>query len=561
MLTFKRFLTLQILQNMGPELKRLLYLLTFSLVATGVGCKKDPPKLIPTLTTTVSNITSTTATATGNVVDDGGADITTRGFCWNTLPDPTTINQKTTNVTGANTFISTITGLIPGTLYYVRSYAVNSVGTGYGNTVTVTTPAVTATITTSALTAISATTATCGGNILNDGGALITARGVCWDVNQNPTILNSQSVMTDSEAIQLNAKTSDGTGTGMFTSSITGLIPGSKYYFRAYATNIVGTSYGNQIVGTTNAVIPTLTTTTASNITESSFTTGGAITFDGGSAVSARGVCWNTAQNPTVADNKTSEGIGPSSFLSVVYELNHNTTYYVRAYATNSMGTAYGNQIIIKTLLNPWHPLSPLKINELTWAPVNAGYDENHKYGLLFQWGRKYGQGYNSAETQGLTTIFGSVANSTGNDLNNSNIFYSNSSSPYDWCFPQLAFWDLTMYNPCPNGWRVPTNTELEALFNLGSTWVPMGGNENLPGVWVGTDHQTSRLKSIFFPAVGYRSYYSNGSVSLVLTRGSYWSATPYGSTYTYGVIFNSVEVTYSTYSRANGFSVRCVRN
>lgn len=315
-----------------------------------LSCKKDTPKVLPTLTTTASNLTSTTVSATGEILSDGGAEITTRGFCWNTLPDPTTINQKTTDGKGPGTFTTTITGLIPGTRYYVRSYAANSVGTGYGNTVTVTTPAVTATLTTSALSSVSATSAICGGNILNDGGALITGRGVCWDVTQNPTVLNAQSVMANSEIIPLNAKTTDGTGTGAFTSSITGLTPGTTYYFRAYATNTAGTAYGNQVVGTTYAVLPTLTTTVVSNITESSFTTGGAITFDGGSAITARGVCWSSAQNPTIADNKTYDGAGPSSFVSNVTGLSPGTIYYVRAYATNSMGTSYGNQVSATSL-------------------------------------------------------------------------------------------------------------------------------------------------------------------------------------------------------------------
>jgi hypothetical protein len=96
------------------------------------------------------------------------------------------------------------------------------------------------TITTTARTSITATTATSGGNITDDGGGSVTGRGVCWSTSQNPTIAGS--------------KTTDGTGTGSFTSSITGLTPSTKYYVRAYATNSAGTGYGNN---------DTLTTATA----------------------------------------------------------------------------------------------------------------------------------------------------------------------------------------------------------------------------------------------------------------------------------------------------------
>lgn len=313
-----------------------LVILSLCVIFFSNSCKKDPPKVVPTLNTSVSNITSTTASATANIESDGGSEITSRGFCWNVTPDPTTINQKTSNGNGVGIFTASITGLIPGTVYYLRSYAINSVGTGYGNTVIVTTPAQNPTITTSQLTSLTATTATSGGNILNDGGAPISARGVCWDITQNPTTLNG--------------KTSDGTGTGFFTSSITGLNPGTIYYFRSYATNSTGTSYGNQIIGTTHAILPTVTTTAVSNVTESSATSGGAVTYDGGSAVTARGVCWSTAQNPTINDSKTNNGTGTSSFVSNITSLAPRTVYYIRAYATNSMGTAYGNQIVFTTI-------------------------------------------------------------------------------------------------------------------------------------------------------------------------------------------------------------------
>src|ERR1035437_2945754 len=102
-----------------------------------------------------------------------------------------------------------------------------------------------ATLTTTAASAITATTATSGGNITSNGGSTITARGVCWNASVSPTIANTN--------------TNDGTGTGIFASSITGSTAGTIYYIRAYATNSAGTAYGNEILFTTLASIPSVT--------------------------------------------------------------------------------------------------------------------------------------------------------------------------------------------------------------------------------------------------------------------------------------------------------------
>lgn len=118
---------------------------------------------------------------------------------------------------------------------------------------------------------------------------------------------------------------------------------------RAYATNSIGTTYGNQITTKTLAVIPTLTTTAASSITSSSASSGGNITSDGGSTVTARGVCWSTNQNPTIIDSKTNDGANTGNFVSSISDLYPGTTYYTKAYATNGIGTNYGNQITLKT--------------------------------------------------------------------------------------------------------------------------------------------------------------------------------------------------------------------
>ena len=316
-----------------------------------ISCKKDPPKSIPSLSTTSAiNITSTTANCGGTITSDGNSPITSRGVCWSTNQTPTTTDSKSSDGSGIGSFTSSITGLVPGATYYVRAYATNSIGTAYGTQLDFNAIAIVPAITTIAITAITATTATSGGNILSDGGAPITARGVCWDITQNPTILNATAFASLVDFFSLNAKTSDGTGIGIFTSSILGLSPGTTYYFRAYATNNAGTSYGNQVIGTTNAVLPTISTTATSNITETTVTSGGVITYDGGSPITARGVCWSTTQNPTIANSKTNNGTGSSSFTSNIIGLAPGTVYYIRAYATNSMGTGYGNQLTLTTL-------------------------------------------------------------------------------------------------------------------------------------------------------------------------------------------------------------------
>src|SRR5665647_1310817 len=290
--------------------------------------------ILPVLTTTsISALTSTTATSGGNITSDGGSVVTARGVCWSTTSNPTIASSKTTDGTGSGTFSSSITGLTPGTTYNIRAYATNSIGTAYGNEVTVTSTAALPTLSTSTATSILATSATSGGNITSDGGSAVTARGVCWSTTSTPTIASS--------------KTTDGTGSGVFSSSITGLTPGATCYIRSYATNSIGTAYGNEVTVTSTAALPTLSTSTATSILATSATSGGNIISDGGSAVTGRGVCWSTTVNPTIASSQTTDGTGSGVFSSSITGLTPGTAYYIRAYATNSIGTVYGNQVTL----------------------------------------------------------------------------------------------------------------------------------------------------------------------------------------------------------------------
>jgi hypothetical protein len=303
-------------------------------------CQRDAPgpvPLLPTVTTVpTSSVTANTALAGGNATAGRGPSISARGVCWGTSQNPVISGNHTVDGSGAGIFASPITGLTANTVYYVRAYATNIVGTSYGNEISFTTTTATTalpTVTTTPITAITIATAAGGGNVTADGNAAITARGVCWSTAANPTIA-------------LSTKTTDGSGTGIFTSAITGLTAATIYHVRAYATNSVGTSYGGDSTFTTasTSTIPTITTTAVTAITNTTAGSGGTINTDGGAAVTARGVCWSTTINPTIAlSTKTTDGSGIGTFTSAMTGLTASTTYHVRAYATNSVGTAYGS--------------------------------------------------------------------------------------------------------------------------------------------------------------------------------------------------------------------------
>ena len=282
----------------------------------------------------VENITSSSAICGGEVTADGGANVTAHGVCWSTSQSPTINDSYSTDGSGTGVFSSILTGLSPNTSYYVRAYATNSVGTAYGQETSFTTLANLPDVLTGSVTNITSSSATCGGNVISNGGDIITARGICWSTSQNPTLNDSH--------------TSEGTGIGYFSSNITGLTAGTTYYLRAYATNSAGTAYGQE-TSFTALDFPVVSTSAVTNITVSTATCGGQVIGTGGSNVTARGVCWSISQNPTINNSHTSDGSDIGSFTSQIVGLLSNTTYYVRAYATNSVGTGYGSEVAFTT--------------------------------------------------------------------------------------------------------------------------------------------------------------------------------------------------------------------
>ena len=325
-----------------------------------INCKKGDLGTLPAITVaTVANLTADGATASGTISSDGGETITVRGICWNTSQNPTSLDPHLDCGSGTGSFTGTIAGLSPGKTYYLRAYAINSIGTAYSGQANFTTLTIAPLVSTAEVSSVTAFGAVIEGSITGDGGSAVTARGICWATTANPTIANS--------------KTTDGSGLGNFVSVATGLLPGTTYYLRGYATNATGTGYGNQFIINTIASVPALTSVEATGITHIAATSGGNITSENGSPIISRGVCWATVLNPTILDSKTNDGAGTGTFASSLSGLTPGTTYYLRAYATNSAGTAYGNQVTFKTN-NPVIPtITTINLTSITNNSVITG--------------------------------------------------------------------------------------------------------------------------------------------------------------------------------------------
>jgi uncharacterized protein (TIGR02145 family) len=318
------------------------------------------------------------------------------------------------------------------------------------------------------------------------------------------------------------------------------------------------------------SVIPILYTIKPSEIKYDGAIVGGYIEYQGSHPITERGVFYGTAVDPAV--NKviaSTAGVGEFSVL--LTRLESNKVYFVRAYAKNSAGTTYyGDQYKFTTLASQVADYGgqEVTISGVTWAPWNAGYVEGmYPYGLLYQWGRKYGQTYNDSptpnESPAPTRTNGTTTAAIANGYNTRDVFYAPTGGFYDWnsTAQTSGIWNVTSYNPCPSGWRPPTTAQMASLISSGSTWTDSGPG-NVKGRWYGGNHSGDRQGSVFLPASGFRT--ESFSVLLRDSYGYYWaidiptnpSHTSYSSIIYFTNSNNSTSVTY----RSTGASVRCVK-
>lgn len=394
---------------------------------------------VPIVTTeTLSSIASQSAISGGNVTSTGGLPVTVKGICWSTNPNPTTADPQTINGSGAGSFTSNLSGLLPNTTYYTRAYATNSLGTGYGSQLTFTTLSQITDIEGNIYNIVTIGTQTWmqenlktlhyrDGSLLPNNSSVWTGTSditgqACWlnnDIaNKNPygalynlyAVINNRILCpvgwhapTDAEwttlvtylgggsvaggklkeagVLHWNSPNTGATNESGFTSMGASYRYGSTFYalggstlywsttfsggWNAYGRKL---SYNDAVISRTNygyfmgmsvrclqgegVVLPALTSNAITNITATTAISGGNVSSNGGGPLTARGVCWGTSHNPEVTDNHTSDGTLTGLFTSNITGLSVGVTYYLRAYATNSVGTAYGEEVSFQAVYN-----------------------------------------------------------------------------------------------------------------------------------------------------------------------------------------------------------------
>ena len=289
------------------------------------------------VTTDEAVVDENSVTLNGHFTTPEGVTVSEAGFYWGVGA----MEREVGTVANNNiSFTIDMEDLIQGTTYNVYAFAKNGNVETIGNTVTFTieAPASAPVVVTAPAghetPDLSVGTAVCYGGIESLDG--ITEYGICYST-ESFSKATVQYVQSDNWA------------NGVFSATLSGLGDGNTVYYRAYAINTAGYGYG-EIESFTTPAAPTVTTTEATEITTTTAVCGGNVTADGGMVVTAKGVCYGTSHNPTVADSHTTNGTGTGSFTSNLEGLTPNTTYYVRAYATNGVATSYGDEVEFTTL-------------------------------------------------------------------------------------------------------------------------------------------------------------------------------------------------------------------
>jgi uncharacterized protein (TIGR02145 family) len=475
-------------------------------------CRKDVS--VPEITTlTVQNYSYYSASCGGLITDDGGAEVITRGLCWSTHPNPTTSDHTTINPGDRRHFMAFMHGLEPTTTYYVRAYATNAEGTGYGEIVSFSTlrGSIPELITFEPEDVFSIMAKT-GGKIISDGELTITERGVCWDIEPLPTP-------------DINKAKATG-GATSFSLTVQDFLPNTAYYLRAYAINNAGIGYGNEIQFTTPPPEPDpiVLTGPAENIFQWTAEAQVAINSSNSMPVYERGICWSTSPEPTI-NNHVRVSMHSSDTFSIHFgNLIQNTTYYLRAYARTINQAFYGNQQTFTTM-----PLGISCPGQETVTDIDGNVYHTVMVGTLcwmkenlkttrFRNGESIPMSANSLPTPAMTWY---DQNIEWKDLYGG--LYNRHAATSD-------------QGICPEGWRLPSKQEVS---NLRSDLLRLAHNQSIsryPTVimsertepdphprWNQGDYPGNDLTSLSVLPGGYRADW--GGFRYMGSNASFWLA------------------------------------
>jgi uncharacterized protein (TIGR02145 family) len=302
--------------------------------------------------------------------------------------------------------------------------------------------------------------------------------------------------------------------------------------------------------------VPVLTTDVASNITQTTAISGGNVSSQGSSAVTARGVCWSISSNPLTSDAQTADGGGTGNFTSNLTGLTPNTPYYVRAYATNNVGTGYGNQVSFTTLQGTGETLTDIDGNvyHIDTIGTQVWMVENLKT-------TKYNDG----------TSIPLVTSSTawGNLTTPGYCWYNNDATTYKSTYGAIYNW-YTVHTGklAPTGWHIPTDAEWTTLITyLGGDLVAGGKMKSTGTIEAGTglwySPNTGATNESGFTAVPGGSRSIDGTCKFIGNNGLWWSSSELNTTNAWCLYLNydvSSVLRYDT-NKDYGFSVRCIKD
>ena len=328
---------------------------------------------------------------------------------------------------------------------------------------------------------------------------------------------------------------------------------GDAIYKASFSNN-----YGNS-VRCLKDIVPSVSTTTVSNVTATSANTGGNITQDGGAPVTMRGVAYGTSSSPTTSGLITNDGTGTGTFTSNLTGLSPSTTYYVRAYATNTVGTAYGNELTFTTLVIPAFTCGTSTVSDVdgnSYNTVQIGtqcWTQSNLKVSKYRNGDSIPTGLNNSAWQNTTS--GAYAIYDNNPVND---------GLYGKLYNHFAVMDSR--GLCPTGWHVPTDGEWIILDTfLGGSSVAGGAlkstaTQPTPGGWNSPNTGATNSSGFAAGPGGLRNHlgvFFNVGYSGYWWASSFFGADPWALSLAYG----NGAIGWNTYRRAAGFSVRCLRN